>query len=182
MTQQNIKYIQEALTYDPKSGELFWSKDRPEAHWKQRGYYLRYLREQAGKKVTSTINANGYKTLWLNNTMQYEHRIAFVLMTGQLPIGDVDHRNQNKLDNSWDNLRDVPHAINGRNIKKLSSNTSGYTGVTFFSRTGKWRAYVTVNGKQQHLGYFDSPDQAYQKRLDFIKTNHQLGYTPQHGH
>lgn len=53
--------------------------------------------------------------------------------------------------------------------KKLSSNTSGYTGVSFV-RTyngelyNKWRAYIEIDGKRTYLGDFDSKSKAIKAR------------------
>lgn len=33
-----------------------------------------------------------------------------------------------------------------------SDNTSGYKGVSWDGRRRRWHAYITVNGKQRHLG------------------------------
>lgn len=53
--------------------------------------------------------------------------------------------------------------------KKLSSNTSGYTGVTFVrvyngKPYNKWRAYIEVDGKRTYLGDFDSKQKAIRAR------------------
>ena len=34
-------------------------------------------------------------------------------------------------------------------------------GVYFDKRAGKFKAYCTVNGKLQHLGYFNTPQEAF---------------------
>jgi hypothetical protein len=37
-----------------------------------------------------------------------------------------------------------------------ADNKSGYKGVTFHSRDKHWRARITIDGKQRHLGAFSS--------------------------
>lgn len=49
-------------------------------------------------------------------------------------------------------------------------NTSGFKGVTFFKRTGKWIANARLDGKQIHLGYFDTAELADAYRLYFLAT------------
>jgi hypothetical protein len=74
---------------------------------------------------------------------------------------DVDHINGNKLDNRKCNLRLVTRGQNNQNQKISRSNTkSNVRGVAWFSRDKKWRAYVNFNGKQIHLGYFDTKEAA----------------------
>lgn len=53
--------------------------------------------------------------------------------------------------------------------KKLSSNTSGYTGVSFVKTYrgepyNKWRAYIEVDGKRTYLGDFTSKAKAIKAR------------------
>lgn len=66
----------------------------------------------------------------------------------------VDHINGNKLDNRVCNLRVVSQSVNCMN--KQSSN------VSFSKRnaTHPWRAYVSFNKKQMHLGYYSTKHDA----------------------
>lgn len=66
----------------------------------------------------------------------------------------VDHINGNTLDCRKQNLRIASHAQNSMNRKVSVNNTSGITGVTWKKDKEKWKAYITVKGKQIHLGYF----------------------------
>ena len=42
----------------------------------------------------------------------------------------------------------------GRVFTVTLDNTSGYVGISWKSDRSKWKAYLTVDGKQKHLGYF----------------------------
>jgi len=67
----------------------------------------------------------------------------------------VDHRNHNTLDNTRNNLRNVSRSVNNQNQKGLNNhNTSGVRGVHWLKSSKKWQAYLTINGKQIHLGLF----------------------------
>lgn len=46
-----------------------------------------------------------------------------------------------------------------------STNSSGINGVSFFKALGKWRARIKIDGKDHHLGYFNSIEEAKQARL-----------------
>lgn len=73
------------------------------------------------------------------------------------PLGmDIDHINGNKLDNRRSNLRIATRSENMRNSKKRIDNSSGFKGVVFYKRDKNWRAYIKINYKQIHLGYFDT--------------------------
>lgn len=67
----------------------------------------------------------------------------------------VDHRNWDKTDNRKTNLRLATKSENNMNIKRKTNNTSGYTGVTFNKRSGKYIARISINGNRIYLGTFD---------------------------
>lgn len=72
----------------------------------------------------------------------------------------VDHINGNRLDNRKSNLRIVSNLQNCWNKRILNKNTSGYKGVSWKKDKMKFKAYITVNTKQVHLGYFNCPLEA----------------------
>jgi hypothetical protein len=72
----------------------------------------------------------------------------------------IDHIDGNPLNNTKRNLRIVTNQQNCFNQKLTSKNKSGYKGVYLKKGTEKWAATVRVNGKQTHLGYFDSKHDA----------------------
>lgn len=77
----------------------------------------------------------------------------------------VDHINGDGLDNRRANLRIVPDQINQINRKRLNrNNASGYRGVSYMRSTGKWRANITVDYRQVHLGSFVTAEEAFAAR------------------
>lgn len=72
----------------------------------------------------------------------------------------IDHSNQIKTDNRKSNLRVATKSQNNSNIKRKSNNTSGYTGVKYEKRSGKWKAQISINNKRIHLGTFDCVEDA----------------------
>ncbi len=76
-------------------------------------------------------------------------------MTHRWPVEHVDHINGVRDDDSWGNLREATRYENARNIKKMSRNTSGYIGVTYYPTCkNPWRAKLKVAGKFIHIGMF----------------------------
>jgi hypothetical protein len=81
-------------------------------------------------------------------------------MTGDWPADLVDHRDRNKANNAWLNLREATNAENCRNIGKPKRNTSGVLGVGWHKRIGKWQAAIRVDRKLLSLGYYTDLDEA----------------------
>lgn len=77
----------------------------------------------------------------------------------------VDHRNFDTLDNQRENLRAATRTQNSHNRGMSKKNTTGFRGVSRAKRRGKtrWVAQIKVDGKTRHLGYFSTPELAYER-------------------
>ena len=75
----------------------------------------------------------------------------------------VDHINHNRLDNRISNLRICTRQENCMNSGKRY-NSSGVTGVTWAQNRNRWHARIVINGKQKHLGYFKTKEEAIEAR------------------
>lgn len=75
----------------------------------------------------------------------------------------VDHINGNGLDNRKVNIRICTQAENIANSRLSRRNTSGYKGVAYYKKLGKWAARIgdfrKKNGRY-HIGMFDDPKKA----------------------
>lgn len=96
------------------------------------------------------LDSAGYALGTVNNKRIRLHR--FLLQPNNKE--QVDHKDQNKLNNRRNNLRICSQNENARNSKFRSHNTSGYRGVSLCKSTKKWRAEIRVNGKGIKLGRF----------------------------
>ena len=56
----------------------------------------------------------------------------------------------------------VPSEINLLLTKRDNCRGEWPIGVYFHKRDGKFMAYLSINGKMKHLGYFTTPDEAFQ--------------------
>ena len=72
-----------------------------------------------------------------------------------------DHINKNSLDNRRSNLRPATYIQNGMNSGLRKNNTSGFKGVSWDKRKGKWKAAIMHNRKTKFLGYFDTPEEGH---------------------
>lgn len=138
----------ELLSYDSDTGLFFW--------------------REAGRKRVQEARAGilgwrGYRLISFDRQTFLEHRLAWFYVHGVWPKHQIDHINEIKTDNRISNLRDVNQTANLLNQSKPQrNNTSGFRGVSFQKKTGKYRAQLMVNGKQNHLGEYDTPEQAFQ--------------------
>ena len=138
--------LRQLLDYDSQSGAFIW-REKP------------CRNVQKGARA-GTIQPNGYRTIRIDGFQYLEQRLAWLYMHGEWPLGQVDHINRCISDNSISNLRDVSHSENQQNRGISKNNKSGYKGVSFCRRNGKWGAFITVGGKSKALGYHASPSLA----------------------
>ena len=85
------------------------------------------------------------------------HRLLFGLENSDI---QVDHVNHNKLDNRRCNLRLCTNQQNRFNERKRKNKTSIYKGVSWNKKYERWGSRITYNGKEYHLGYFISEQDA----------------------
>ncbi len=104
-----------------------------------------------------------YMTVGLGGFTFLAHRLIWFYMTGAWPKGQIDHRDLNKTNNAWSNLREAAAHQNCSNRKVRADSGSGLKGVSLRKgRTGpRWRAILAIHGKKRHLGYFASPEAAH---------------------
>lgn len=76
------------------------------------------------------------------------------IMSVSDPKIQVDHKDNNGLNNQKENLRLCNNAENSRNTELDSLNTSGFKGVDWHEHSKKWRATIRVDYKKIHLGFF----------------------------
>lgn len=106
-------------------------------------------------------SARGYAVCNVRGYRAYMHREVLGLVGGDGQ--SVDHANGDKLDNRRSNLRLCPRGQrdNLQNRRTLDPrNSSGYRGVTWDRKLGKWWARAKIGGEHHHIGYFDDPAEA----------------------
>jgi hypothetical protein len=173
--------IRKLLNYNPRTGLLEW-RERDASFFldgqKSASHQsVIWNAKYAGKPALTAIS-NGYCCGTLLNFKVRSHRVVWALMTGAWPSAEIDHKNGDRADNRWNNLREVSSCENSRNCGRSAGNTSGFTGVSFHKISGRWRAFIRHNYRQISLGYFDSPEEAYAARRSKEK---ELGYARRHG-
>lgn len=74
---------------------------------------------------------------------------------------EVDHGDNDGLNNQRYNLRACSRSQNNANQRLSSKNTSGFKGVTWDKENSKWRAGGKINGRRTNLGRFSTKEEAH---------------------
>lgn len=135
ITQERLKQL---FDYEPETGKLIH----------------RRLKRVVGS------NAPDYLLAKVDGKCYRVHRLIWLWVYGQLPIGEIDHINRERTDNRLSNLRDVSRAQNMQNKNQYRNNTSGVTGVSFNCHCNKWAAFY----RDLPAKYFDSKKEAIEAR------------------
>lgn len=184
LTQKELKKL---LHYNPESGIFTWLKRSVEmfkqGKYQQRScktWNTRFAGTQAGTKWKPKGSNTFYIKITLNGKKRIylAHRLAYLYTMGSFPKKDIDHIDQNGMNNAWDNLRDVTHQENHKNRSIQLNNKSDFTGVSWHKKSQKWRVEIRANRKQIHGGCFANKKDAIAKRK---KMEVEYGFHANHG-
>ena len=143
MSRTTEEIIQDDIEYLPDTGELFWK------------------RSSRGRKLSKPIgctNTKGYRVVTLGGTQFKLHRVVWFKVYGEWPEGELDHIDKNKDNNKVENLR-VGSSINSHN-RSMPLPRSGLIGACWNKARQKYKTAIRIDGKNIHLGYFDTPEEA----------------------
>jgi len=127
-------------------------------------FYLKYKSEI--EQFKWRLNNYGYvQCSWYDeNNQRHEMQLHqyIVYLSGQTVENkqEIDHKDNNKLNNLDDNLRICSHIQNNQNKLKPINNTSGDKGVSWHIPAKKWSANIMNNGEYEHLGLFIDKEDA----------------------
>lgn len=113
-------------------------------------------------------NKKGYVEAYSEefNTHITLHRLVMGFPDTHFDVNHKTHppRNEHKIDNRKSNLEIVTKSKNSMNHVIAINNTSGYSGVNWLKQSNKWRARITVEGQEIHLGVFSDMQDAIKAR------------------
>lgn len=127
-------------------------------------------------EVAGTIDkASGYVILGIDRRHHYGHRLAFLYVTGTWPSQLIDHRDGDRSNNRWTNLRDEPRSINQQNMRGAAAGSaSGLIGA--FKKRNRWESRIRVGAKTIRLGTFATARAAHDAYV-VAKREHHPGCT-----
>lgn len=148
MTEDLLDELRARFAYDAHTGHL--------TRRVKRGKWA------AGTRV-GTKDSKGHRQVRFNGKLLLEHRVIWFIVYGYIPE-EIDHINRVRDDNRLANLRECTHRENNRNMSVRWDSSTRVPGVARYPRYGKFVAYITLNGKRRHLGYFAEFDAAVAAR------------------
>jgi hypothetical protein len=135
-------YLRSIMDYNSETGELFWKRG-----WRKGRRAGCYSKE--------------YVEIWVDNASYKGHRLVWLWVHGAWPSREIDHIDCNGRNNRISNLRIATRSENCANTRRYVSNSSGFKGVDFHKRTGKFRARIRKDRSLHHLGFFETPEEAF---------------------
>ena len=143
------EWFQEIFTVNLETGLLFW---------KQRLARRNHIGDLAGG-----LSSQGYWIIRINGTLYKRSDLIWLLATGNWPV-QLDHWDRVRTNDSYGNLRERTQSQNVFNSPIRTNNTSGTTGVSYNTRSGKYRSYIIVRGTQIELGMHKNIEDAIAAR------------------
>lgn len=129
------------------SGNLYWVQDRNKG---------------MSGKLAGSVDGE-YRRIKIGNKSYRASRIVWEMHNGK-PLGEIDHKNRNTLDNRIENLQDIPHGKNMQNKKQYKNGKYPYPGI-YPRDGGKWRAQIRINKKLISIGEYPTIEEAISARL-----------------
>lgn len=140
VTQERLR---EMLSYDPDSGAWIWRVAVG------RGSSRRHPGDPAG-----CHRGDGYLVIGVDGRNYLAHQLAWFWMKGAW-VPQIDHRDMNRSNNEWLNLREATKTTNNANRRATARNRIGVKGV-FLRPSGRFCARIGMRGKVIHLGVRDT--------------------------
>jgi hypothetical protein len=152
----------EELSYNAENGLFFWKKDK--------------CNIKAGQQAGSR-HWRGYFSVYVLGKSYLAHRLAWFYFYGKWPENSIDHINGLFADNKISNLRDISQKENMQNRRTPKKNRlEGLLGTHWNPRINKWHATIYYEGKNRHLGVFETAEEAHAVYLQ-EKRKHHAGCT-----
>lgn len=153
--------LRELLHYDPETG-----------------LFKRRHGRRAGAIAGSRNPSHGYIIVRVDGREYRAHRLAWLYVNGCWPVEQVDHRDGDRQNNAFSNLRECNNAENSQNRRRRSDNASGFVGVTWDRQVCRWRSQIKKAGRNVCLGFFDDPARAHSAYLHAKASLHEFQRTP----
>lgn len=156
-----IDVITSVFDVDTKEGTIRFHS-RPREQFTSERIWISWNNRFAGQ-VAGSITKQGYHAVRFGRERYLAHRIIWKIWTGGDEPEELDHIDRNPLNNSVTNLRAATRSENNRNKALSKYNTTGFVGI-YQNPKGKWVAQIKLMGRGNHLGLFETIEEAIAAR------------------
>lgn len=139
-----IPDLRDILEYSPRTGTWTWRVGMG-------------MRAKKGT-VAGSKTDQGYLRIKIRGRPYLAHRLAWEYVTGTAPIEQIDHKNGDRADNRWANLRIATQSQNAANSSR-QARTATPKGVQR-RPNGKYAVRVGASGRLHYVGTFTCIDAA----------------------
>ena len=154
--------VRELFDYAPLIGHLIWRRRRGEGVATKRWNSCHAGRRAGG------VDSRGYRKVRVFGRFYWEHRVIYLWMTGAWPAAEVHHRDGDRGNNAWWNIRPATRAENLANRRGWGR--SGVRGVQLAG--GKYYAVGWRGGRRYYLGKFGAIEDATAAYDRFAREHH----------
>lgn len=144
ITQDRLKQL---LHYNPDTGKF--------------ARLTKWGSQQIGDEPGSR-SPQGYWYIGVDCKIYPAHRLVWLYVNGEMPNGDIDHINRDRLDNRLVNLRVTTRSTNLHNSPHRNP-ASKVKGV-YRTKENNWQASIKVSNVTYRLGTYKTMDEATQAR------------------
>lgn len=156
-----IERLKEVLCYDPNTGLFIWK--------------ISPTNKVKIGDIAGSFHTGGYLQTSIDGVKYYLHRLAWFYMTGKMPA-EIDHKNLNKADNKFDNLREATRTQNSLNTRVKRISKTKLKNVYYEKRRSLYRVSARLNGKRHFIGYYKTEDEANEVYEKWARQNHKEWY------
>lgn len=129
------------------------------------------------KRVGSVLRV-GYEYVFFQGRNITTQRLVWAYHFGDPGDMDVDHIDQNRLNNRIENLRLVTRSENMQNTTAAQSNSSsGIKGIFYDRSRRKWAASLNVGGAKVFFQRFNTKQEAMEARAEAVRKYHPFAPT-----
>lgn len=115
--------------------------------------------------VAGTMRKDGYCYTAIRGRQYLVHRLIWLIVTGDWPTEEIDHKNGIGSDNRWKNLRDASVHQNRRNTLGQTTRKGPFPGVYKPANRKGFIAQIKRHGEVIYLGKFQWVEAAWFARL-----------------
>lgn len=127
-----LERLRSALRYSPIVGVFEWR--------------IAGRRIRPGYLAGCVCKSSGYIKIGIDGKQYSGQNLAWFYMTGEWPEVVIDHRDGDKSNNAFKNLRPATRVQNAANSRKAMHNKSGEKVVFFCNTSKRWHARIKSNG------------------------------------